>query len=436
MLRRLLLLALLLTSIASTSYGADTPTITSAAITNPKVQLPNSFTFTGSGFGHGVGLSQIGAKGMALAGKSAVDILQYFYTGVQVEPVVDTQTIKVNIAHQQNKLTINLKSTGANDQLLIFDTNSATSPIATLGSGDTLTATITNGAIALQIQNSLAHNSTSNLNNKSQIQTLSGQNYWQIRWQGDNSYIGVKVNSTLTLLKYGDLELFGIPLANKVIKMEAVTDLSLHDQYLLGLGEVSNGWLPAAVEAQVIASRTYAYSRVNIFRPECQCNLYGSIYDQTYVGYAKELEFLSNQFQQDIAATDSGPNQGLIITYQHKPISAYFFSSDGGKTQSAKDVWGVSYPYLVPVNDPYSINDKLNPGYAHWQRTYSEVQVANLLGMSDVVRLVPAGVSAAGANLKVVAYSAAGVKKVFTVSQFKTTVLLPSSWFNIKANFN
>ena len=41
--------------------------------------VPKSFTFTGSGFGHGVGLSQYGAKGQALEGKSAVEILNYYF---------------------------------------------------------------------------------------------------------------------------------------------------------------------------------------------------------------------------------------------------------------------------------------------------------------------------------------------------------------------
>jgi len=44
-----------------------------------------SVTFTGSGYGHGLGLSQWGAKMLAEQGKSCEDILRYFYTGVQIE---------------------------------------------------------------------------------------------------------------------------------------------------------------------------------------------------------------------------------------------------------------------------------------------------------------------------------------------------------------
>lgn len=43
------------------------------------------------GYGHGVGLSQYGANGMAKAGKSYQEILQHYYTGVELKQVHDLQ---------------------------------------------------------------------------------------------------------------------------------------------------------------------------------------------------------------------------------------------------------------------------------------------------------------------------------------------------------
>jgi stage II sporulation protein D len=40
------------------------------------------FIFTGKGWGHGVGLCQVGASGMAQAGASYEQILQHYYTGI------------------------------------------------------------------------------------------------------------------------------------------------------------------------------------------------------------------------------------------------------------------------------------------------------------------------------------------------------------------
>ena len=45
---------------------------------------PGTITLTGRGFGHGVGLSQRGAQGMALRGYNFIDILTHFYYGVFV----------------------------------------------------------------------------------------------------------------------------------------------------------------------------------------------------------------------------------------------------------------------------------------------------------------------------------------------------------------
>ena len=47
----------------------------------------HSFTFEGSGFGHGVGYSQWGAKAMAADGKSAQDILHFYYRNVTLKQV-------------------------------------------------------------------------------------------------------------------------------------------------------------------------------------------------------------------------------------------------------------------------------------------------------------------------------------------------------------
>ena len=53
-----------------------------------------SFIFTGKGWGHGVGMCQVGAYGMALRGKSYEEILTHYYTGARLTPgsaVIDTR---------------------------------------------------------------------------------------------------------------------------------------------------------------------------------------------------------------------------------------------------------------------------------------------------------------------------------------------------------
>jgi len=55
----------------------------------PKVEIvksnaPLTFIFSGSGNGHGVGMSQWGAYGMALQGSGYQDILKYYYQGINI----------------------------------------------------------------------------------------------------------------------------------------------------------------------------------------------------------------------------------------------------------------------------------------------------------------------------------------------------------------
>ncbi|NLW47451.1 MAG: SpoIID/LytB domain-containing protein [Firmicutes bacterium] len=46
--------------------------------------LPESFVFSGGGWGHGVGMSQSGAAGMASDGATASEILSYYYPGTEL----------------------------------------------------------------------------------------------------------------------------------------------------------------------------------------------------------------------------------------------------------------------------------------------------------------------------------------------------------------
>ena len=48
--------------------------------------ISSSLMISGMGAGHGVGMSQWGAKQLALSGYKAKDILEYFYKGIQIKP--------------------------------------------------------------------------------------------------------------------------------------------------------------------------------------------------------------------------------------------------------------------------------------------------------------------------------------------------------------
>ncbi len=52
---------------------------------NPNATTGDTFVFSGKGYGHGVGMSQYGAKGMAESGYTYKQILEHYYTGASLQ---------------------------------------------------------------------------------------------------------------------------------------------------------------------------------------------------------------------------------------------------------------------------------------------------------------------------------------------------------------
>ena len=69
-----------------TASGQDLRTLFSLRSTSFTVSAgAEGVTFSVTGYGHGVGMSQYGANAMAQEGKSYEEILKWYYTGVEVE---------------------------------------------------------------------------------------------------------------------------------------------------------------------------------------------------------------------------------------------------------------------------------------------------------------------------------------------------------------
>jgi len=67
-----------------TAYVFDGTTLRRVELAAAQVATGSSVTLVGSGWGHGVGMSQRGAMGMALLGYSYREILQHYYTGAEI----------------------------------------------------------------------------------------------------------------------------------------------------------------------------------------------------------------------------------------------------------------------------------------------------------------------------------------------------------------
>ena len=377
-------------------------------------QLPSRFIITGSGYGHGVGMSQIGAEGLALEGKSASDILTYYFTGTSVTPVQDDALIRVNVAHQITYIALKA------------------APDAKIGlqlhQGDingTLTQIPLNATLKFAISGKVIYPSI--VTPQSPTISLPAGALWSLTW--DSTLLFNKLT-----LKYGYLSLRATPITGSTPKIEVTDSMRLHDEYLYGIGEMPSSWPAAAMQAQAIASRTYALTRMAKIRKECDCNVYSSSVDQSYVGAAKELEpTYGSLWKAAVDATVIDSSHGLAVLYNSQPIATYFSASSGGVTANSADVWGTAYPYLVSVPDPYSLDLVLNPNYSHWQRVVNQRDMAAAFALSDVASIRIDSRSATNSALTIVATSSVGVTATLPVGAFKTKVKLPSSWFELAA---
>lgn len=283
---------------------------------------PGLVSFCGHGFGHGVGLSQYGALGMAQAGFSWQRIVSTFYTGTNISGF-PAQTVRVYLTKGGSALTA--RFAGAS----VIDPNGAT--LGHVGTDGTVQFTRSGGS---SVGCSVCGASTAPwlrfVPDAAGVFRVSGSG---------SSYRGEAVvdgSSGLKVINHVDLE-----------------------TYLQGLGEMPSSWPLPAIEAQTVAARTYALSHLTST----------GLYDvddttryQVYLGYDREAPSQNGA----VAAT-----RGQAVFSQGHLIDAVFSSSDGGHSECASAEWGqgdspCSPSYLQGVVDNYDGTGNPRNPYHTW----------------------------------------------------------------------
>ena len=407
------------------AYGAD---------------VPEKFDFRGSGYGHGVGMSQVGAFGMAREGKTATEILTHYYSGVEVAPVDDSAFLRINIADKIQSVTFSNESLSSDPSissvLQIFPGDLAPGVVetataaTTLPLGGSLTFSILGQALISSINDPATGANTA----------LPQGGIWTIRWSGttafpgENSLLKMKVGSTTKRYRYGQIQIKLISGGLTSAAIIVTNTLRLHDEYLRGIGEVPSSWPSAALQAQVIAARTFGLAKKDSIRKICDCNLYSSTQDQNFVGWSKEVEAVYGKKWVDaVSITQPDTNTGLAILYKGKPIFAYYASSTGGVTENVQDVWGTPVPYLLSVPDPWSLDSTINPSYSSWARSISQANMAKAFNLPDVARYEVTARTGGGAVKRVSAFSTNGKSSQLTGEKFRSLLKLPSAWIQLNA---
>ena len=409
------------------------------------VKPPSTFTVTGSGSGHGVGMSQYGAYEMALTGSTASQILLHYYASAKnltALTSVASQDVRVQVwgaepypssyrdgAYSDTATSTTLSFTGSwqvqsPDLDKPFTGTSADHlKVAVTGTGSTQRLVLT------QLAGSVVVGSPAS-------QPAATASFTVTWTAGGTASVtgaqGVYHNGSLVLSAFD-----GVP--------NVVNDVPLNE-YVYGISEMPSSWGTgkgaAALQAQAIAARTYAVGKVTRTagsRPSagCGCDLVDDVRDQNYTGWKKQHEGTNGTAGQPwVAAVDATGTQ--IVTYAGTPIQAMYFASSGGRTANNADVWqgSTASPQL---DDLRSQTDpaKSAPGnpYVLWSRTITQAQAKKIFSyasvpLPDVRSIAVSQKYSSGQVLELRGTSAAG--KTATVSAsaawWGTTLGVPGAW--------
>ena len=387
------------------------------------IDIPVSFQVQGAGYGHGVGMSQIGARAKAIAGETATAIISYYYKDVAIEPLDDSKILRVNIGHLLTSAKMATATQDATMQIFSGDIGDAQDvvPLAVVPVKGSLNFSILGSTVLPSI-----------VTGKKTV-SIPRNRIFTVRWTGTRYLPGVdgviSLSHTTTTKKYryGQMQFRAVKAATLGYRIEVTNSVRLSDEYLWGISEVPSSWPEAALQAQAIASRTYAMSKAGIYRSACDCDLYGEISDQSFLGYAKEIEKGWGQFWK-AAVTNTA---GLTITQVGKPITAYFGSSTGGLTETAVNAWGTEKAFTQTVADVSSLDPVLNPRFYRWDREITQASVAAAFLLPDVVTLEIVMKNATGTVGTIRATSSTGIQKSLRGETFRSRTKIPSAYFDL-----
>jgi SpoIID/LytB domain protein len=389
-------------------------------------QAADGFRFHGSGYGHGIGMSQWGAYGLAQRGWGYERILRHFYSRTRVVRSASLpKQLRVGLTSGRSKIHVKAK----NGPVRLWLDGPRTTFVAKIPWGKTWTV------IAVPAKKRFAI--------RDQDGALVG------RFGGPASplfatYADAGARAFVPeadevwhqgfAYAYGFLEFDLTDCASSC--RERLTIQLPFELYLRGLGEMPSSWPAAALRTQAVAARSYATYKIrrNGLQPWCDCHLVDGAGDQVYVGFNKETGADGDRWVAAVRAT-----AGQVVTYGGSVIQAFYAASDGGYTENIEDVWhggnpAYAVPYLRGVCDPGEATPA-NP-WLDWTRSFTAASVSMRLspytgGIGTIRRFI--GVRR-GVSGRIVTASAVGTNGTASVSgsELRSALGLPDGrvWIN------
>lgn len=383
------------------------PALAAVLVVGMQSAAAEPWTVNGSGWGHGVGMSQYGAWQMAVDGYTAPQILGHYYTGTTYDLVPDTQVISVNLLNNVASTTLTTSALSAGGGAVTV--SNGTTAISG-GVGAALTASAPAGGAGATITCASCTPATA----------ITGSRL-TVTWDDDRTLLSVGGtpyrDGSVTLTRSG-----------ATATLNVVAQVRIHDEYLDYIAEVPWSWHAEALKAQATAARGYALSALaGGIRAACDCHLYDTSVSQVFGGYpiAANLPYWGRWTAAVRAAGSTA--QGYVVRYNGAIISAFYSSSSGGRTQNNEDVWGgTPLPYLRSVADPWSAR-AVNPR-ANWSVVRDSTVIATAFGLPDVARLDLSARNASTGVARATATSAAGVSATISGELLKSRLSLNSTY--------
>ncbi len=200
------------------------------------------------------------------------------------------------------------------------------------------------------------------------------------------------------------------------------------EEYLYGVlpHEMSTGWPIEALKSQAICARTYSASNMGRFE-SYGFDLTDNTLSQVYGGVSSEKEDCTR-------AVDE--TKGMVVTYNGKIASTFYFATSSGTTLDVKDVWGSSgYPYLVSVDD--SLQSEVIKNNGPWKVTFTKEEINNLISRKGLgigeIKDISAEYNEQGAVMKLILTGSEGTK-VYQREAARTFFGVRSQVFTIVKN--
>lgn len=360
----------------------------------------SSFVIRGHGFGHGIGLSQYGAKGLAEHGWSYADILAHYYQGTSLRSLATEPVVRV--ALQKTDVPQGFWTIRGNNADVWVDYPGRTNSSGVYSSGGYLVLPKGQGFTICPL------GSTTGITIRDQSSVVKAviAGDWVQAWERDTTkprYLGLLQIahesgpfSRPNILYPGSVKFQRGTTATTNTLLHARNYVYMEDYVRCVVPRESPAsWAREALKAQAVAARSYAYVGLS---SSASFDVWCTTSSQVYNGWGQWDSSYGNVRHGDDAWTTAKEGDWLsdpaveqtarqLVSYGSTIVKTYFHSTSGGHTEDIDKAWPSSsaQPYYQGVPDPYEhLAGATYEDWGPWTYTADEVRT----------KLISAGVPA------------------------------------------